>query len=123
MSQHGIAPTRKNIVVTIHGTKPSEKAAKADVGNTITFINMDHAEKILRFAVSADPSEFHPIGLILNPGPESASTIVAVNPNNGKESSTVFYTINTVDKNGVIEAGPDDDTYQVIVGSGGNDGR
>jgi hypothetical protein len=123
MSHEGIAPTRKNIVITIHGTKPSEKTAKADAGNTITFINMDHSEKILRFAVSADPTEFHPIGLILDPGPDSLATIVAVNPNNGKDSSTVFYSINTVDKHGNIEDGPDDDTYQVIVGSGGNDQR
>jgi len=123
MAHQGEAPTRKNIVITIHGTKPSEKTAKADAGNTITFINMDHSEKIVRFAVSADPTEFHPIGLLLDPGPEAAATIVAVNPNNGKETSTVFYTIKTVDKYGNIEAGPDDDTYQVIVGSGGNDGR
>ena len=123
MTHSGTAPVRKNIVITIHGTTPSEKAAKADAGNTITFINMDHSEKILRFAVSADPTEFHPIGLLLDPGPESAATIVAVNPNNGKDSSTVFYTISTVDKDGRIDAGPDDDTYQVIVGSGGNDQR
>jgi len=123
MTQHGVAPTRKNIVVTIHGNVPSEKTTKANAGNTITFINMDHSEKILRFAVGADGTEFYPIGVILDPGPEAAATIVAVNPNNGNESSTVFYAISTVDKDGKIAAGPDDDTYQVIVGSGGNDNR
>ena len=119
MSHEGTAPVRKNIVITIHGTTPSEKAAKADAGNTITFINMDHAEKLIRFAVGADGTEFYPVGVILDPGPEAAATIIAVNPNNGQETSTVFYAIRTVDKNGKIEAGPDDDTYQVIVGSGG----
>jgi hypothetical protein len=121
MTHPGIAPTRKNIVVRIKGLVPSEKATKADAGNTITFINMDPAEKILRFAVGADSNEFHPIGLILNPGPEAIATIVAVNPNNGEKSSTAFYTISAVDKDGRIAAGPDDDTYQVIVGSGGSD--
>ena len=121
MSHQGIAPTRKNIVVTIHGNVPSEKTAKANAGETITFINMDHSEKLIRFAVGADGTEFYPVGVILDPGPEAAATIIAVNPNNGQETSTVFYAITTVDKNGKIAAGPDDDTYQVIVGSGGND--
>jgi hypothetical protein len=123
MAHEGIAPTRKNIVVTIRGNVPSEKATKANAGNTITFINMDHSEKIIRFAVGADGTEFYPVGVILDPGPEAAATIIAVNPNNGKETSTVFYAISTVDKSGNIEAGPDDDTYQVIVGSGGNEKR
>jgi hypothetical protein len=121
MTHQGIAPTRKNIVVTIKGLVPSEKATKAEAGNTVTFLNMDEDEKILRFAVGADANEFHPIGLMLPPGRDGAATIIAVNPNNGEKSSTAFYTISLVDKDGRIAAGPDDDTYQVIVGSGGND--
>jgi hypothetical protein len=123
MTHQGIAPTRKNIVVRIQGVVPSEKATKAEAGNTITFINMDPTEKILRFSVDESGTEFHPIGLMLAPGPEAAATIIAVNPNNGEKSSTAFYTISLVDKNGKIAAGPDDDTYQVIVGSGGNENR
>jgi hypothetical protein len=114
------APTRKNITVTINGNIPSQNPAKADAGNTITFINMDTSEKILRFAVDERGGEFHPIGLMLAPGPEAAATIIAVNPKNGKNSSTAFYTISTVESDGKLAGGPDDDTYQVIVGSGGN---
>jgi hypothetical protein len=62
-------------------------------------------------------TEFYPIGLMLPPGPESVATIIAVDPENGIESSTVYYAIKTADKDGRITAGPDDDTYQVIVGS------
>lgn len=121
MTYQGIAPTRKNIVVTIHKNIPSEKATKADAGNTITFINMDPTEKILRFSVDESGTQFYPIGLMLAPGPEAAATIIAVNPSNGEKSSTAFYTISTVESNGGFGAGPEDDTYQVIVGSGGNE--
>jgi hypothetical protein len=117
------APTRKNITVTINGDVPSQNPAKADAGNTITFINMDTSEKILRFATDANGTEFHPIGLMLAPGPDAAATIIAVDPKNGKTSSTAFYTISTVESDGRLSEGPDDDTYQVIVGSGGNENR
>jgi hypothetical protein len=117
MTHQGIAPTRKNITVTIHGNVPSEESVKANAGNTITFINMDRTEKLLRFAVDENGSEFHPIGLMLAPGPEAAATIIAVDPESGAETSTAYYTISTVDKEGRISADPDDDTYQVIVGS------
>jgi hypothetical protein len=117
MTHQGIAPTRKNITVTIHDNIPSEEAVNANAGNTITFINMDRTEKLLRFALNENGTEFHPIGLMLAPGPEAAATIIAVDPENGAESSTAYYTIKTVDKDGRISAGPDDDTYQVIVGS------
>jgi len=117
MTQTGIAPTRKNITVTIRENVPSEHAVKANPGNTITFINMDRTEKLLRFAVNENGVEFHPIGLMLPPGPEAAATIIAVDPENGSETSTAYYTVSTVDKNGKISADPDDDTYQVIVGS------
>jgi hypothetical protein len=121
MSQSGIAPTRKNITVTIHGNIPSESAVKANAGNTITFINMDRTEKLLRFAVNENGVQFHPIGLMLAPGPEAAATIIAVDPENGTDTSTAFYTISTVDKDGRISDGPEDDTYQVIVGSSSKD--
>jgi hypothetical protein len=117
MTHQGIAPTRKNITVAIHGNVPSEESVKANAGNTITFINMDRTEKLLRFAVNENGVEFHPIGLMLAPGPEAAATIIAVDPENGSESSTAYYTISTVDRDGRISADPDDDTYQVIVGS------
>jgi hypothetical protein len=117
MTHQGIAPTRKNIVVTISKDIPSQNPANAKAGNTITFINMDNTEKLLRFAVSENGTEFHPIGLMLPPGPEGAATIIAVDPEDGAETSTAYYTVSTVDKNGRISADPDDDTYQVIVGS------
>jgi hypothetical protein len=117
MTHAGIAPTRKNITVTIKDSKPSQNPAKANAGNTITFKNMDSTERIVRFAVDEAGSEFYPIGLLLQPGPESIVTIFAVAPENGDKSSTVYYAINATDKNGRIIARPDDDTYQVIVGS------
>jgi hypothetical protein len=117
------APTRKNITVTIKDSIPSQNPAKADPGNTVTFLNMDTTEKVLRFAVDANGTEFHPIGLMLPPGPDGAATIIAVDPKNGKSSTTAFYTISTVQSDGGFAAGPDDDTYQVIVGSGGNENR
>jgi hypothetical protein len=119
MTHQGEAPTRKNIRVTIKNNVPSQDPAKAEAGNTITFVNEDLTEKELRFAVSEDSSEFHPIGLIIPPGPNSFVTIVAVNPKNGKDSSTAYYSIGTAGKDGRISPRPDDDTYQVIVGSGG----
>ena len=117
MTHQGIAPTRKNIVVTIKDDIPSQNPAKASAGNTITFINMDKTEKVLRFAADENGNEFHPLGLMLAPGPEAAATIIAVDPENGAEYSTAFYTISTVDKEGRLGGDPDDDTYQVIVGS------
>jgi len=123
MAHTKMAPTRKNIVVSIEGNVPKVNPANATAGNTITFINMDNTEKVLRFAVSADKAEFHPIGLMIPPGPETAATIVAVDPKNGNKTSTVFYTISTAESDGRLSGDPDDDTYQVIVGSGGNENR
>jgi hypothetical protein len=117
MTHQGMAPTRKNIRVTITNDVPNQDPAKAEAGNTITFVNEDLTEKVLRFAVDENGTEFHPIGLIIPPGPNSFVTILAVNPENGKDSSTAYYSIGTQDKDGRISASPDDDTYQVIVGS------
>ena len=120
MAHAKIAPTRKNISVSINGNVPNPTTADAKVGDTITFVNFDASEKVLRFAVDANGKEFHPIGLIIPPGPHTSVTILAVNPLNGTKSSTAFYSINTSDKNGNLKDSPDDDTYQVIVGSGGS---
>jgi hypothetical protein len=111
------APTRKDIRVTIKKNIPSQNPAKANAGNTVTFINQDLDEKILRFALDENGDEFHPIGLIIAPGPNSFVTIVAVDPQTGKPSSTAFYAIGKAEGGGRISADPDDDTYQVIVGS------
>jgi len=111
------APTRKDIRVTIKNNIPSQDPAKANAGNTVTFVNQDLDEKVLRFALDENGNEFHPIGLIIAPGPNSFVTIVAVDPENGNPSSTAFYTIGPPKSGGGISAGPDDDTYQVIIGS------
>lgn len=111
------APTRKDIRVTIKNNIPSQNPAKANAGNTVTFVNQDLDEKILRFALDENGDEFHPIGLIIAPGPNSFVTIVAVDPETGKPSSTAFYAIGKAESGGRISADPDDDTYQVIVGS------
>jgi hypothetical protein len=121
MTHQGSAPTRKNIKVKITDNIPSQDPAVADAGNTIEFVNMDLTEKVLRFKVEEDGTEYHPIGLIIPPGPESFAQIVAVNPENGKPSSNVFYSIKTAKSDGKLGGDPDDDTYQVIVGSSSNE--
>jgi len=117
MGKAKIAPTRKNISVSINGNIPNPTSANAKVGDTVTFVNFDATEKVLRFAIDANGNKFHPIGLMIPPGPNASATIVTVDPKNGSKSSTAFYTISTAEQDGTLQESPDDDTYQVIVGS------
>jgi hypothetical protein len=117
MAHAKIAPTRKNVSVSINGNVPNPTAANATVGDTITFVNFDDTEKVLRFAIDENGDEFHPIGLIIPPGPHTSVTILAVDPHDGAKSSKAFYSISTSENNGKLRPNPDDDTYQVIVGS------
>jgi len=105
-----IAPTRKNISVSINGNVPNPTAANAKVGDTVTFVNFDATEKVLRFAIDGNGNKFHLIGLMIPPGPHTSVTIVTVDPKNGSKSSTAFYTINTSDEDGTLQHSPDDDT-------------
>ena len=114
------APTRKNISVSINGNVPNPAAADANAGDTVTFVNFDATEKVLRFALDKNGDQFHPIGVMILPGPHTSATIVAIDPKNGSKSSTAFYTISTANEDGSLQEGPDDDTYQVIVGSSGS---
>jgi hypothetical protein len=121
MAKAKIAPTRKNISVSINGNIPNPTSINANAGDTVTFVNFDDTEKVLRFAVDKNGNQFHPIGLMIPPGPHTSATIVTVDPKNGSKSSVAFYTINTADNCGApLQVTPEDDTYQVIVGSSGS---
>lgn len=120
MAKAKIAPTRKNISVSINGNVPNPTIADTKVGDTVTFVNFDATEKVLRFSLDANGNKFHPIGVMIPPGPHTSATIVTVDPKNGSKSSTAFYTISTANEDGSLQVSPDDDTYQVIVGSSGS---
>ena len=120
MAKAKIAPTRKNISVSINGNVPNPASADAKAGDTVTFVNFDATEKVLRFALDKNGNQFHPIGLIIPPGPHTSATIVTVDPKNGSKSSVAFYTITTAEECGALQPTPEDDTYQVIVGSSGS---
>ena len=120
MAKAKIAPTRKNISVSINENIPYPASVNANAGDTVTFVNFDATEKVVRFALDKNGNQFHPIGLIIPPGPHSSATIVTVDPKNGSKSSIAFYTVNTADEDGSLQVTPEDDTYQVIVGSSGS---
>ena len=101
----------KTVLITIKNGAVDNPTAKATVGDTVEFHNEETSTVIIQFL---DNGGQMPIALEI--------------PNGGKSdfkatvSGTVDYSIGLAGSQG-SSFGPDDDTYQVIVGSGDPDKR
>jgi hypothetical protein len=91
---------------------------KALFGDKVAFRNEADSPKIIRFVEDSITSEFYPLGFLIQPG--ETATVITVLPKPNAPEQTISYRITD---NESIADGPDDDTYTVVVGSGGNENR